>query len=430
VVPELVVLLNKPQVCFSAVLDKQAEWRDPVGAQWHPFDALVAGKIPKVASSVADVLKDERVIAEAVNVRARLLSIGVGGGPHPQMMSGFPGGMDGQMGGPFPAGYGAPLQPQQQYMAGAMGGGWPYQQAPHFPKFTFPVHIFAVMARPTGPCLHRNKLAGIGAALIEIKDIQSAPVKKEMMSVGGSPIANPQLFKMALEPGVLDTCRRAGGAEGLTVTQLDALQQGAKSEDEAVRELVAFFEKCVRMCPTLFVACENPLLEIGMIELAAARADASFVSLAHTAAQVASESAGKGGQPRKDLQRFLPMDVISFACGLLPQSVEHKTANAGRWAALKEYLMAAGNRQEGFVDQKSPYPPVQGQPATLDQEATNMGWMFGNALCLLAVRFGPGVMAQAGYPQMQPGMMMGGVGMNPYAAQQMMYQVRVRSILS
>jgi len=43
-------------------------------------------------------------------------------------MMGFPGSMDGQMGGPFPNYGGAQPQPQQQQQyAAAMGGGaWPY----------------------------------------------------------------------------------------------------------------------------------------------------------------------------------------------------------------------------------------------------------------------------------------------------------------
>lgn len=218
--------------------------------------------------------------------------------------------------------------------------------------------------------------------------------------------------------------KRARGALKRTVEQVQALQKDAKSEAEAVQEFLSFFQECVKKCPSLFIACENPLVELGMIELAAARADPSFVSLAHTAAAL---SGGGKQQQSKDVQRFVAMDVISFACGLLPQSAEHKLANSGRWAALKEYLIANGNKEPSYVDKVSLYPPGSA-PWSLDHDATNMGWMFGNALCLLALRFGAGGGGQ-GYPPMQPMMMGqgGAAGMNPQAYQQMMYYVSTPS---
>ena len=145
-----------------------------------------------------------------------------------------------------------------------------------------------------------------------------------------------------------------GGGLKVVLEQVQALQKDAKSEAEAVSDFLAFFQECVKKCPNLFIACENPQTELGMIELAASRADASFVSLAHSAAQLSG-----GGKAWKDAQRFVAMDVISFACGLLPQSVEHKVANAGRWAALKEYLIANGNKEPSYVDKVSLYPPGQ-----------------------------------------------------------------------
>ena len=197
-----------------------------------------------------------------------------------------------------------------------------------------------------------------------------------------------------------------------------------------------------------------------MLELAAGRCVPDFTSLLFAPAVPPRGGGSNGrrltggaGQP----QRRDPLDLRSFACGLLRADARPPPGGGARWSSVQEYLEscaasaavsptspgAGGPGPSRELAARIPFPAalrgeggapppvaagggasgIAGEPAAAE-EAANKGWMFLECLSVIATAHAAAAQQQAGaaavaaqqaYGQYPPPMMVSAAGAGPYA---------------
>jgi hypothetical protein len=280
-------------------------------------------------------------------------------------------------------------------------------------KFKFPAHIISLVVRTTGCRLGRDKLVAIGAAFVKVPNPRTQVQILEKKTF--------QFEVDADEP--LD-------ANFMSAEELKQLQGEAKPTAQAVAQVVAFVKECMRQDHDSFIAAQNPvsmltlasrdhmlalgvchtmltlafsptalgpadlpadlpcdlathlcvclqMVELGMLELAAAEHCAGFITLSHLA-----EEAGGGNQGRA------PIDLGSLACGLVSTDSKQGNgkSNMGKparngvpWATLSEYLQLQNPGYDARPESRPPVPsPNPNGRLDPHDEAVDKGWHFGN----------------------------------------------------
>ena len=129
----------------------------------------------------------------------------------------------------------------------------------------------------------------------------------------------------------------------------------------------------------MLVRVRVQMVELGMLELAAATHCQGFTSLSHLAG-----AAGGGDQVK------VPIDLGSFACGLVSTDgksggnkagTSKPAANGRPWATLSEYLQQHLNAAAEF-DKHLPFPQKASGRLEPHEEAVNKGWHFCNVSSL------------------------------------------------
>ena len=125
----------------------------------------------------------------------------------------------------------------------------------------------------------------------------------------------------------------------------------------------------------LFVCLQ--MVELGMLELAAAEHCPDFITLSRLA-----EEAGGGNQGRA------PIDLGSLACGLVSTDSKQgngkpnmgRPRNGAPWATLSEYLQLENPGYDARPMSRPPVPRPRDANGRLDphDEAVDKGWHFGN----------------------------------------------------
>jgi hypothetical protein len=276
-------------------------------------------------------------------------------------------------------------------------------------KFKFPAHIISLVVRTTGCRLGRDKLVAIGAAFVKVPNLRTQVLILEKKTF--------QCEVDADEP--LD-------ANFMSAEELKQLQGEAKPTAQAVAQVVAFVKECMRQDHDSFIAAHNPvsmltlascdnmltlgvchtmltlcfsptalgpahlpcglatrlcvclqMVELGMLELAAAEHCAGFITLSRLA-----EEAGGGNQGRA------PIDLGSLACGLVSTdskqgngkpSMGKLPRNGAPWATLSEYLQLENPGYDARPESRPPVPrPNPNGRLDPHDEAVDKGWHFGN----------------------------------------------------
>lgn len=266
-------------------------------------------------------------------------------------------------------------------------------------KFKLPAHIISLVVRTTGCRLGRDKLVAIGAAFVKVPNprTQVQILEKKMF----------QCEVDADEP--LD-------ANFMRAEELKQLQGEAKPTAQAVAQVVAFIKECMRQDHDSFIAAHNPvscqhlphvkyvdtwlashspgacslavrsrhslvcmlqMVELGMLELAAAEHCPGFITLSRLA-----EETGGGNQGRA------PIDLGSLACGLISTDSKQGNGkpnmgkpprNGAPWATLSEYLQLENPGYDAHPESRPPVPrPHPNGRLDPHDEAVDKGWHFGN----------------------------------------------------
>jgi len=259
-------------------------------------------------------------------------------------------------------------------------------------KFKFPAHIISLVVRTTGCRLNVDKIVAVGAAFVKIVNPNTLPI-----------IVKDQLFQFTVEP------QPKPDAAYITADEFKKLQTQVKPAAQAVNDLVSFVKDCLQQDASSYIAAQNPvsphhpvnsssasplcvrfeyltlswtigwaaseqMVELGMLEVLAAKHCEGFMSFSHLMG-----TTGSGEQAR------VPIDLGSLACGLV--STDGKSAggkaaqskppvNGRPWATLSEYLQE--QIAPGDFNKHVPHPEPSSGRLEPHKEAGNKGWLFGN----------------------------------------------------
>lgn len=241
------------------------------------------------------------------------------------------------------------------------------------PKFDFPIMAVALDVEATGTRLGKDKVVAAGAAVMCVEspdsDVETLATTKVKFQVDYPGDFEPRCLAQFWDAP--PTNRRAANDEGdaaesllpLSQTLLPALQEDALPQRDAA---LAFHTWWVDVCerfPGFYLISDNPVLDVGMMDIALHRANApDFGSLAQ----------------RPDGRLYLPLDITSLACGLIPYGgAPGRFQTAGtRWSRMHHVLN---------YDTRTQCPFDYGAHDPLEDAQRN-GWLFLESMKLVYAR--------------------------------------------